>query len=85
MNAEAGRPGRQRYTDEPTVAAAATFLAEAEQRWREDAARHRITLGAVQVELSRLYLDETNRRLILRRIQRRLDQNASSEGPSADS
>ena len=79
MSPEAGKPGRQRYTDEPTVAAAATFLAEAEQKWREDAARNRITLGAVQVELSRLYLDETNRRLILRRIQRRLGQNAAND------
>lgn len=73
MNPEAGRSGgRQRYTDEPTVATASTFLAEAEQRWREDAARHRLTLSAIHVELSRLYMDETNRRLILRRCLERV-------------
>jgi hypothetical protein len=70
---QAGTPGRRRYTDEPTVAAAATFLAEAEQRWREDAARHRLTLGAVHVELSRLYTDDTIRRLVLRRALERAD------------
>jgi hypothetical protein len=69
----AGTPGRRKYTDEPTVAAAATFLAEAEQRWREDAARHRLTLGAVHVELSRLYTDDTIRRLVLRRALERAD------------
>jgi hypothetical protein len=71
VNPEAGRPGRQRYTDEPTTAAAATFLAEAEQQWREDAARYRLTLGAVHVELSRLYMDDATRKLVLRRALER--------------
>lgn len=73
MTEQAGTPGRRRYTDEPTVAAAATFLAEAEQRWREDAARHRLTLGAIQVELSRLYLNDEDRSRVLRSVLERLD------------
>lgn len=73
MAEQAGQPGRRKYTDEPTVVAYATFLAEAEQRWREDAARHRLTLGAIQVELSRLYTDEATRKAVLRRVLKRLD------------
>jgi hypothetical protein len=59
--------GRRPYTQEETVKATAHFLAEAEQRWREDAARHRLTLGAVQVELSRLYMDDAIRQKVLLR------------------
>lgn len=79
MSPEAGRPGRQRYTEEPTVNVAATFLAEAEQAWREDAARYRVTLGAIQTEMSRRYLDEGERRLILRRVLERLGQPVPDE------
>lgn len=79
MSPEAGRPGRQRYTDEPVVSAAATFLSEAEQRWREDAARYRLTLGAIHIELSRLYADEATRRVVLREALLRLGRDVPAE------
>lgn len=64
-------PGRRPYTDEQTIKASAVFLAEPEQQWREDAARYRLTLGAVHVELSRLYADEETRKVVLRRALER--------------
>lgn len=68
MSEQAGTPGRRKYTDEPTVSTAATFSAEAEQRWREDAARYRVTFGGITYELSRLYMDDAIRAMLLRRV-----------------
>ncbi len=65
-----GRPaGRPRYTDETTLQTYARFLAEAEQAWREDAARFHCTLTGFQIELSRLYLDPQIRELVLARVR----------------
>ena len=64
-------PGRPKYTDEPVTSVGVTQLAEAEQTLREDAARNRLTLTAVQIELSREYLDPEVRERVLRRAKRR--------------
>jgi hypothetical protein len=63
--------GRKAYTEENTVRATGYVLSEPEQRWREDAARYRFTLGAVYIELSRLYMDDDIRRRVLRAILER--------------
>jgi hypothetical protein len=65
-----GRPaGRPRYTDEPTVQTFGQFLTEAEQAWRDDAARHHVTLTGFTVELSRLYLDPDIRARVLATVR----------------
>lgn len=70
------RPGRRRYTDEPTVTTTAQFLEEPEQQMREDAAHHRYTLSSMQIELSREYKRQEVRERVLRRVRERRDEAA---------
>lgn len=67
-----GRRGPQPYTDEPTKKATAAMLEEVLRAVKVDAATHDLTAQAIQVELSREYLDPAVRARVLRRVYERL-------------